>query len=118
LLRTLDAHHNTVVGVAFAPDSQILASASTDSTINLWRLDGSLISTLSEHNAAVLSVNFKPADPKSREGLTLVSSSADRTVLLWPLSLDRLLDRGCEWLKDRPRTPQNKLAQICPQVSS
>ncbi len=116
LLRTLDAHHNTVVGVAFSPDSQILASASTDSTINLWRLDGSLISTLSEHNAAVLSVNFKPVDPSGREGLTLISSSADRTVLLWPLSLDRLLDRSCEWLKDRPRTPQNKLAQICPNV--
>jgi WD40 repeat protein len=108
--RTLFGHRNTVVGLAFSPDGSLLASASTDSTIKLWKTNGTIITTLTEHQGAVLSVNFSP------DSQTLISSSADGTVLLWALNLDRLLDRGCEWLRYYLINHPKSDLDICPQI--
>ncbi|MBW4623041.1 MAG: hypothetical protein KME17_27240 [Cyanosarcina radialis HA8281-LM2] len=55
----------------------ILASASEDSTINLWKLDGTLLTTLRGHSLGVNSISFSP------DGQMLVSGSTDKTVKLW-----------------------------------
>jgi len=47
--------------VAFSPDGALLASASDDFTIKLWRVaDGALLRTLTGHQEDVQSVAFSP----------------------------------------------------------
>ncbi|AFY35989.1 WD40 repeat-containing protein [Calothrix sp. PCC 7507] len=73
----LQAHEKIVQSVIFSPDGQILATASYDKTIKLWRTDGSLINTLPGHTKPVTSVKFSP------NGQILASASQDGTVILW-----------------------------------
>ena len=64
--------------IAFSPNNPLLASASTDSTIQLWNLDtNTLQATLHGHTSNVLDVAFSP------DGSLLASGSADGTVRLW-----------------------------------
>jgi WD40 repeat protein len=71
------SHSNYVQGVAFSPDGQMIASASSDNKIKLWSKDGSLIHTFTGHKGSVYRVRFSP------DGKTLASASADKTVKLW-----------------------------------
>ncbi|BAB72436.1 hypothetical protein ACN23B_02380 [Anabaena sp. FACHB-709] len=73
----LEGHTAGVNSAVFSPDGSLIASASADNTINLWRSDGSLINTLSKHTNVVNSVNFSP------DALLIASASQDKTVKLW-----------------------------------
>jgi WD40 repeat protein len=76
--RTLRGHTETVYQVAFSPDGSILATASFDNTIKLWRVsDGMELGTLSGHTGKVLSIAF------SADGRSLLSGSEDKTLKLW-----------------------------------
>nr|WP_265576519.1 hypothetical protein [Nostoc sp. LEGE 12450] len=55
-------------------------------------MDGSLITTLKEHDGYVSQVAFSP------DGKTI--ASVDNTVKLWNLNLDILLVQSCNWLHD------------------
>ncbi|MEH1819351.1 MAG: hypothetical protein V7L31_09780 [Nostoc sp.] len=55
----------------------LIASASADNTIKLWRPDGSLVKTLSGHDDVVNSVSFSP------DSQILASASQDKTIKLW-----------------------------------
>ncbi|MBE9068182.1 AAA-like domain-containing protein [Leptolyngbya cf. ectocarpi LEGE 11479] len=84
----LSGHQAGVEDVAIHPDSQIIASASTSSTIKLWQSDGTLLNTLRGHQSIVLSVDFSP------NGQLIASGSYDKTVRLW--TLDGTLVRTIE----------------------
>ncbi|WP_413166215.1 CHAT domain-containing protein [Capilliphycus salinus ALCB114379] len=75
----LVGHQDWVWQVALSPDGQTIASVSSDKTIKLWNLDGSLRRTINAHDSDVYAVAFSP------DGQTIASASQDKTVKLWNL---------------------------------
>ena len=99
-----------VLDLNWSPNSKILASASKDGTVNLWKLDNTTkktkltpITTLKGHESSVNEVSWSP-DSKS-----LATASSDTTVKLWRLSVvdledeeqffQDLLVQGCNWMR-------------------
>ncbi|BDI14539.1 hypothetical protein ANSO36C_03410 [Nostoc cf. commune SO-36] len=72
-------HTAAVIAVGVSPDSSLIASASVDQTIKLWRPDGTLVATLKGHAGTVRAVDFSP------DGQILASASEDGTIKLWQL---------------------------------
>ena len=78
-------YDSPINSIAFSPNNPLLASASTDSTIQLWNLDtNTLQATLRGHTSNVLNVAFSP------NGILLASGSADGTVRLWNTATETL----------------------------
>jgi WD40 repeat protein len=73
----LEGHLSGVKMVTFSADKSLIASASADTTINLWSPNGVLVKTLSGHEDVVNSVTFSP------DSQMLVSASQDKTIKLW-----------------------------------
>ena len=73
----LSGHHGAVLGVAFSPDDELIASGGSDNTIKLWQRNGKLLHTLEGHQGSVDTVVFSP------DSQLIASASRDRTVKLW-----------------------------------
>ena len=77
-MRVLEGHDRLVERVSFSPDGDLLASASDDGTLGVWRVsDGAMLRLLEAHTSDVVDVAFSP------DGTILVSGSSDGTARLW-----------------------------------
>jgi WD40 repeat protein len=75
------AHSDSITGLAFNPESTLLASASADKTIELWdAVTGKSKGTLRPEIGAVVAVAFSP------DGTILASSGEQGTLYLWQVS--------------------------------
>jgi WD40 repeat protein len=73
-------HHDTVLGIAFSPDGQMLASGSADNTIILWDVaTGDVIRRLEGHQDWVNRVAFSP------DGRLLFSSAGNFLNTIIPI---------------------------------
>jgi WD40 repeat protein len=97
----IEGHGDTIWDVAFSPDGTMFASASEDTTVKLWSLDGTLIRTLEGHSARINAVTFIPpnAGLPAAWGTVIASASWDHTVKLW--SLDGTLRLTLEGHEER-----------------
>jgi WD40 repeat protein len=83
-LSSLDGHeiislkHNERINyVSFSPDGQLVATASDDTTIKLWTLEGKLYRIIEGHKGPVQDVSFSP------DSQIVASASSDLTMKLW-----------------------------------
>jgi WD40 repeat protein len=75
--RVIQAHQQRIWSVEWNPDRQTFVTASADNSIKIWRVDGTMVETLTGHTSPVFSVSFNP------QGNILASASADQTIRLW-----------------------------------
>jgi WD40 repeat protein len=73
-------HEAPIYSIQFSPDGQLIASASADTTIKLWALEGKTSQTLRGHTNAVNNAKF------STDGKLLISGGDDKTIRKWNLS--------------------------------
>lgn len=75
------SHTRDIVDLRFNNKADLLATASADNTIKLWKIpSGELIATLEGHTDAVVAVRFADEDKY------LVSASEDLTIRKWDLA--------------------------------
>ena len=74
---SLDGHSRSLTTVAFSPDGQTIATASSDNTVKLWTREGKPLHTITGHSNDVTTVAFSP------DGQTIATASFDNTVKLW-----------------------------------
>jgi WD40 repeat protein len=77
--RALGSFPMPVWQVAFSPDGRLLAGASADGSISLWRWPEGVIARTLEHPGGATGIAFSP------DGRHLASSGYDRTLRLWNL---------------------------------
>uniref|UniRef100_A0A7C3ZI47 Novel STAND NTPase 1 domain-containing protein n=1 Tax=Planktothricoides sp. SpSt-374 TaxID=2282167 RepID=A0A7C3ZI47_9CYAN len=84
----LENHNNSVLGVVFSPDGQLIATASADKTVKIWNPQGRELATLATHQDGVNGVAFSP------DSKMVASASWDKTVKIWRVSRNRVEAAG------------------------
>lgn len=77
LALVLSGHTDALNLITFAPDGQLLATASDDRSVRVWDLEGRSVAVLAGHEDEVWSARFSPG------GDLLASCAEDGRVLVW-----------------------------------
>ena len=107
-------HHFTipeqaaVYSVKFSPDGKLLAAASANHRLYLWKLrSGELLRTYDGHKGAILDIAFSP------DGQNILSGSWDQTLILWDIETGaqvRVFARHSEAITSVAFSPDGRLA--------
>jgi WD40 repeat protein/energy-coupling factor transporter ATP-binding protein EcfA2 len=73
----LEGHNDSVRSVSFSPNGQLIATASGDSTVKLWKTDGENLHTFTVQNQLFRHVTF------NTDGTMIAAISADNTIKVW-----------------------------------
>ncbi|MBL7648267.1 MAG: hypothetical protein JNK74_18975 [Candidatus Hydrogenedentes bacterium] len=80
-LRTISAHKDNILDVAFSPDNSLIATASYDKHVMVFSTaDGATRNDFTDHVDAVYALAFSP------DGKYLATGAGDRTVKLWDVA--------------------------------
>lgn len=80
-VRTISAHKDNILDVAFSPDNALIATASYDKHVMIFKVaDGSTVHDFTDHVDAVFALAFSP------DGKYLATGAGDRTVKLWDVA--------------------------------
>lgn len=80
-----EPHGDSILAIAWRPDSSALASASLDRSVGILSPDGELETILEGHSGGVVALCVLP------DGRTLVSGGLDQSVRVWDLTTGELL---------------------------
>ncbi len=86
LVAVLGEHDDDVEMAAFHPNRDLVATASRDHKVRVFRTTGENVQTFSGHSADVISVAW------ASDGDTLISSSDDGTIKRWSLAQGTMVD--------------------------
>ncbi|MDY6900538.1 MAG: hypothetical protein SWZ49_21045 [Cyanobacteriota bacterium] len=103
LLQNLVVEGEEFTGVTFSPDGKLLAATSEDK-VQLWQRDGTLLITLKADREEFTSISFSP------DGKNLLSGTNRGTIIvrdLDNLTLEKLLNKGCDALEDYQQVEDN-----------
>ena len=85
-LRSMVGHTNEIKTAEYSPNSNIIVSASMDSTIRIWdAVSGNCLRVLKGHTAGIKMASFCPI------GKIIVSASEDSTARIWDVSTGRCI---------------------------
>jgi WD40 repeat protein len=77
LINTFPGHKDSIFEVNVSNLDQMIVSASGDSTVKFWNLNGNKVKTLTEHHGRVRAVSFSP------NYKIIASASEDGTIKIW-----------------------------------
>lgn len=112
LITTLTGHSGGVRSISVSPTGDLMATGSRDGTFKLWSATGKLLTTQRVSHEQVRWVCFSTIDTTSPQEnpLLLATTAEDGMLTLWQIDsfddqlLDRLVKRGCTWVKDYLKT--------------
>jgi WD40 repeat protein len=92
IIKEVERHQSFINEIAWSPNGKLLASASDDKSVRIWRTDSlENLVTLEGHTKEVSSVSW------SADGRMLVSKSYDSTIKLWGTDTWAEIANIAEW---------------------
>ena len=96
-----------LTSLAINSDGNIFATASQDGTIQVRKLDGTLLVNFDSQISKLKNIYF------SQDGKTILVIKSNGAISSWTMNIDALLQRGCQWLEDYSRNAIDFSQALC-----